>query len=115
MRRQSCYGYSVRKKGEEVSDVNANHTSIMPSRISTLRDFVIVYYRKLPHVMCTRALNRAMRDRQIAGDFDTVAGLADRIDASRSTVSRFFSGKNTSLTVTVRILEALSLTFDQVF
>jgi hypothetical protein len=56
-----------------------------------------------------------MRDRQIAGDFDSVEGLADRIRCSRSTVSRFFSGRNTSLTVTLRILGALQLTFDQVF
>lgn len=86
-----------------------------PSRLYGVRDWVIVFYRRLPHVMNVRVLNRAMRDRQIAGDFDSVEGLADRIKCSRSTVSRFFSGRNTSLAVTLKILGALQLTFDQVF
>jgi hypothetical protein len=85
------------------------------SRIHSARDWVIVFYRRLPHVMNTRVLNRAMRDRQIAGDFDTLAGLTDLIDVSRSTVSRFFNGRSTSLAETLKILDALNLTFDQVF
>jgi transcriptional regulator with XRE-family HTH domain len=89
--------------------------TVVPSRIHSVRDWVIVFYRRLPHIMNMRILNRAMRDRQIAGDFDTVLGLADLIGVSRSTVSRFFSGRNTSLGATLKILDALNLTFDQVF
>jgi hypothetical protein len=101
----------------ELSDggTGLNQQVMAPSRLYGVRDWVIVFYRKLPHVMNVRVLNRAMRDRQIAGDFDSVHGLADRIKCSRSTVSRFFSGRNTSLTVTLQILGALRLTFDQVF
>jgi hypothetical protein len=102
---------------EEASTVETipQQTAVPPSRIYSVRDWVIVFYRRLPHIMNTRVIHRAMRDRQIAGDFDSVLGLADRINVSRSTASRFFSGRNTSLTVTLRILDALHLTFDQVF
>jgi hypothetical protein len=95
--------------------MNVYQVSMSPSRLHGVREWVIVFYRKLPHVMNLRILNRAMRDRQIAGDFDSVEGLANRIDSSRSTVSRFFSGKNTSLTFTLRVLEALKVNFDQMF
>jgi transcriptional regulator with XRE-family HTH domain len=95
--------------------MNKYQVGMSPSRLHGVREWVIVFYRKLPHIMNVRILNRAMRDRQIAGDFDSVEGLADRIGASRSTVSRFFSGKNTSLAIALRILEALKLTFDQMF
>ena len=83
----------------------------LPSRIHSVRDWMIVFYRRLPHIVNMRVLNRAMRDRQIAGDFDTVVELADLIGASRSTVSRFFSGRSTSLAVTLKILERLNLKY----
>jgi len=40
--------------------------------------------------------------------------LADAVGASRSTASRFFSGRPTSLSVTKRILDALGLKFEDV-
>lgn len=40
--------------------------------------------------------------------------LADAVGVSRSTASRFFSGRPTSLAVTKRILDALHLTFAEV-
>ena len=40
--------------------------------------------------------------------------LADKVGVSRSTASRFFSGRPTSLTVTKRILDALHLKFEEV-
>lgn len=40
--------------------------------------------------------------------------LAVAVGISRSTASRFFSGKPTSLTVTLKILDALKLRFDDV-
>jgi hypothetical protein len=40
--------------------------------------------------------------------------LAEAVGISRSTASRFFSGRPTSLTVTLKILAALKLTFEDV-
>jgi len=40
--------------------------------------------------------------------------LATAVGISRSTASRFFSGRQTSLDVTLRILDALGLTFEEV-
>jgi len=40
--------------------------------------------------------------------------LADKVGVSRSTTSRFFSGRATSLTVTKGILDALHVTFADV-
>ncbi len=40
--------------------------------------------------------------------------LATAVGISRSTASRFFSGKPTSLTVTLKILEVLKLKFEDV-
>ena len=94
---------------------NPHQIVMSRSRLRRVRDFVIVFYRNLPHIMNMRVLNRAMRDKQIARDFDSIEGLAVRIKCSRSTVSRFFSGRNTSLAITLRILEALDLDFGQVF
>jgi transcriptional regulator with XRE-family HTH domain len=40
--------------------------------------------------------------------------LARAVGVSRSTASRFFSGRSTSLAVTLRILQVLRLTFEEV-
>jgi transcriptional regulator with XRE-family HTH domain len=53
--------------------------------------------------------------RQIEGEFDSMERLAEAIGCSRSTVSRFFSGKRTSLAVALMVLDKLKLTFDDVF
>jgi transcriptional regulator with XRE-family HTH domain len=41
--------------------------------------------------------------------------LAKACNISRSTASRFISGRPTSLAVTLRILDTLHLTFEEVF
>jgi hypothetical protein len=61
--------------------------------------------------VCQHALVR----RQIEGEFDSMEGLAEAVGCSRSTVSRFFSGKRTSLAVALVVLDRLKLTFDEVF
>jgi transcriptional regulator with XRE-family HTH domain len=75
---------------------------------------VIVYYRhttwKLSLIECRRALVRG----QIEGEFDSMEQLADAVGISRSTASRFLSGRATSLRVTLAILKALKLEFDDV-
>jgi hypothetical protein len=76
--------------------------------------WVIVHYRdttwKLDLVACRRALVR----RQIEGEFDSMEAFAPAVGISRSTASRFFSGRATSLKVTLAILKALMLEFDDV-
>jgi hypothetical protein len=53
-------------------------------------------------------------DCQVKGEFDSMEQLAAAVSVSRSTASRFFSGRPTSLTVTKRILDALHLKFEDV-
>ena len=53
-------------------------------------------------------------DCQVRGDFESMEQLADAVGVSRSTASRFFSGRPTSLSVTKRILDALGLKFEDV-
>jgi len=76
--------------------------------------WVIVYYRdtmwKLSLIDCRRSLVR----RQIDAEFDSMEQLAQGVGVSRSTASRFFSGRPTSLRVTLAILKALKLEFDDV-
>ena len=54
------------------------------------------------------------RDGQVAGELDSMESLAVAVGISRSTASRFFSGRATSLAVTLRILAALQLKFEDV-
>ena len=56
----------------------------------------------------------ALVERQIARELDSMESLANAVGISRSTASRFFSGRPTSLKVTLDILEKLHLTFDEV-
>lgn len=74
----------------------------------------VVRYRgaeyRLDLVECRRALVR----RQVEGSLTNMASLAAAANISRSTASRFFSGKSTSLTAATRILDALGLTFHDV-
>ena len=73
---------------------------------------VVVHYRDIPHcldlVVCRKALVRC----QVDGKFHSMQQLADAAGCSRSTVSRFFAGRNNSLTTTLSILDRLGLRFD---
>src|SRR5689334_17542034 len=75
---------------------------------------ITVWPRGVPYAMDLLRCRRAMVDRQIAGDLDSMESLAEAVGVSRSTASRFFSGKPTSLSVTLRILAALKLRFEDV-
>jgi transcriptional regulator with XRE-family HTH domain len=55
-------------------------------------------------------LGRALLGRSL----DSMESLANAVVISRSTASRFFSGRPTSLAVTLRILGALHVTFEDV-
>jgi hypothetical protein len=57
----------------------------------------------------------ALVSRQVDREFDSMEGLADAVGCSRSTASRFFSGRPVRLSVALAILGKLKLSFDQVF
>jgi hypothetical protein len=75
---------------------------------------VKVVYRGLPYEFDLVTCRRALVKRQVDGALDSMQSLADACGISRSTASRFFSGRQTSLTVTLGILDKLGLTFDEV-
>jgi hypothetical protein len=75
----------------------------------------VVQYNGVSYVRNLSLCRRALTARQVEGNFLTgITGLADSIACGRSTVSRFYSGLNTSADVTARILGALKLGFDEV-
>lgn len=74
----------------------------------------IVYYRGIPHELDLARCRRALVWRQVEGDMDSMESLAAAVGISRSTASRFFGGRPTSLAVTLRILGALRLRFEDV-
>ncbi len=75
---------------------------------------VTVWYRGIPYALDLLRCRRALVECQVEGELDSMESLARAVGISRSTASRFFSGRPTSLGVTLRILEALNLRFDQV-
>ena len=83
----------------------------MPKRPSRPTE-VTVWYRGIPFKLDLVKCRRALVGCQIAGKFERMEELADSIVISRSTASRFFSGRPTSLTVTKKILAALGLKFE---
>jgi transcriptional regulator with XRE-family HTH domain len=75
---------------------------------------VIVWYRGAPYTLDLVKCRRALVLRQVEGELDNMNSLARAVGVSRSTASRFFSGRSTSLAVTLRILSVLRLTFEEV-
>ena len=75
---------------------------------------VSVLYRGMPYTLDLAKCRRALVYRQVEGQLDSIESLAAAIGVSRSTASRFFSGRATSLAVTLKILKALRLKFDDV-
>ena len=75
---------------------------------------VSVWYRGLPYTLDLLECRRALVQRQVEGGLDSMESLGDACEISRSTASRFLSGRPTSLAVTLKILSALGLTFEQV-
>jgi hypothetical protein len=75
---------------------------------------VTVWYRGIPYSLDLARCRRALVDCQVKGEFESMEGLADTVGISRSTASRFFSGRPTSLAVTLKLLHALHLDFEDV-
>lgn len=75
---------------------------------------VAVSYRGIRYVLDLARCRRALVWRQVEGELDSMESLANAVGISRSTASRFFSGRTTSLAVTLKILGALRLGFEDV-
>jgi hypothetical protein len=84
------------------------------ARMATRPTQVTVWYRGIPYTLDLVRCRRALVQRQVEGLLDSMESLARAVGISRSTASRFFSGRPTSLAVTLKILEALHLTFEDV-
>jgi transcriptional regulator with XRE-family HTH domain len=84
------------------------------ARMASRPKQVTVWYRGIPYTLDLVRCRRALVNRQVEGELDSMESLAKVVGISRSTASRFFSGRPTSLTVTLKILVALRLTFDEV-
>jgi DNA-binding XRE family transcriptional regulator len=76
---------------------------------------VPVDFGGVEYQMDVMACRHALVRRRVAGEFRSMEDLADSVECSRSTVSRFFAGRGTSLAVALMILGKLQLTFDEVF
>lgn len=85
----------------------------MPKRSARPRS-IGVQYREIDYDMDLHACRRALVKSQVAGELNSMESLAHAVNISRSTASRFFSGRPTSLAVTLKILDKLGLQFDEV-
>jgi hypothetical protein len=84
------------------------------ARMASRPKTVEVFYRGIAYRLDLVRCRRGLVDCQVLGELDSMESLADKVDISRSTASRFFSGRATSLAVTLKILEALHLEFEAV-
>ena len=75
---------------------------------------VTVSYRGIPFILDLVKCRRALVGCQIAGKFDRMEELAAAVVVSRSTVSRFFAGREVSLAVTKKIVAGIGLKLDDV-
>jgi transcriptional regulator with XRE-family HTH domain len=85
------------------------------ARMASRPKQITAWFRGVQYTGDIVRCRRALVQRQIEGALGSMESLADAIGISRSTASRFFSGRPTSLTVTLKILEELHLTFEEVF
>jgi hypothetical protein len=75
----------------------------------------VVKFDGVDYEMNVLACREALVRRRVEGEFQSLQGLADAAGRSRSTVSRFFGGRQTSLQVALAILARLQLTFSEVY
>lgn len=76
---------------------------------------VVVSFNGIDHEMNLSVARHALVRRQVDGEFHTIEALADSVGRSRSTVSRWFAGRPTSLPVALTIVGKLGLRFDDVY
>jgi hypothetical protein len=76
---------------------------------------ILVNFKGIGYEMNVTVCHHALVRRQIEGAFESMESLAQAVKRSRSTVTRFFAGRQVSLSVALAILDSLKLEFDQVF
>jgi hypothetical protein len=76
---------------------------------------ILVNFKGIGYEMNVAVCHHALVRRQIEGGFESMESLAQAVKRSRSTVTRFFAGRQVSLSVALAILDSLKLEFDQVF
>ena len=86
----------------------------MCARMAARPRYVILSYRGIPHRLDLGLCRNALVRCQVQGELDSMESLAKKVGISRSTASRFFSGRPTSLAVTLMTLAALHLKFEDV-
>ena len=69
---------------------------------------VAVWYRDAPYTLDLVRCRHALVERQVEGAVGGLDSLARAARVSRSTASRFLSGRQTSLAVTLRMLATVS-------
>jgi len=84
------------------------------ARMTSRPRVVKVVYRGMPYELDMVECRRALVRQQIARQLYSMESLARAVGISRSTASRFFSGRQTSLNVTLDILDTLGVTFSEV-
>jgi hypothetical protein len=75
---------------------------------------VILWYRGNPYRIDLERCRHAFGKLVVAGELRGMRDLARKLGIRRTTASGFFLGKKTSLTVTLKILEALKATIADV-
>jgi hypothetical protein len=75
----------------------------------------IVRFEGVTYEMDVALVRRALVHRQVEGLYHTRGDLAEALGCSRSTASHFIVGRTVSLALTLRALDKLQLTFDDVF
>ena len=65
----------------------------MSARMASRPRQVTVWYRGIPYTLDLVRCRRALVSRQVDGDLDSMESLANTVGISRSTASRFFSGR----------------------
>lgn len=81
---------------------------------TTSKPITIIYFKRLPYIVDIPACRKALVRRQVEGELTNMTSLAVAAAISRSTASRFFSGRSVSLAALLRILKVLRLEFHDV-
>jgi transcriptional regulator with XRE-family HTH domain len=77
-------------------------------------DWALVEYEGLPHLLWLRRVRRALLDSAVRGEYESRLAVADGAGVSRSTASRFVSGRHASTRTTKAILDVLGLQWEEV-
>jgi hypothetical protein len=77
-------------------------------------DWALVEYEGLPHLLWLRRVRRALLDSVVRGEYESRLAVADGARVSRSTASRFVSGRHASTRTTKAILDVLGLQWEEV-